>query len=327
MDRSAIREKRCITLGYASHRPETLALAEPVMERHEAIILEEPPTPWFSPMLRSELELVSYLRQGDFQFPAFTYQACLIYRRLKQEGKHLFQCEPYLERLDAIRERFAAGARPEDIAPQSELGTVYACERRWTAALLAFYQDSLQAPFATVVERLKAFARADASRNRLRDTLRAVAIGKLATPFASLYVEAGSLHIYLINRLRRLLGQEYAIVPCYLTAPVIKRIGGRRRAFGPGELLTLHYTYRPQFSSKTAERLAAQSLIHSRIELKGEVEGDDFPHTRDEVACAALVADLEYADCQRLYALIKGRGALESRECLKAYLKRYKEGW
>lgn len=315
---------RRITLGFSSHRPETVPLAAQLMACNEAIVLEEPSTPEFTPMLRGELGIEEYLLLSDFEFPAFTRRSCQLYRHLLQGGKQFFQCEPYLERLNTIHEFFAAGGRPADIEPQVDMAPVYECERRWTAALLAYYEDSLGAPFEIVVERLKSFAREDASRNRLRDALRAEAIVKLASSFATLYIEAGSLHFYLLNRLRRLLGRDYTIVPRYLSAPVIKRICGRRHALAPGEVLTLHYTYRPQFAGDRADRLAAQSLIHSRIELKEELAGDDFPHTRDEVVCAALVSGLDYADCRRLYSLIKGRNAREARDCIKAYLERNK---
>jgi hypothetical protein len=317
-------EQRHITIGYSTHRPETLPRAATVMERHEAIVLEEPHSPEFGPMLKGELDIEQYLLLSDFEFPDFTRQSCLLYQRLQQQGKRLFQCDPYMERLTAIRAIFDAGGKPADIEPHGDLGTVYTCERRWTAALLAYYENCLRAPFDVVVEDVKRFAREDATRNRLRDELRAQAISELASPFATLYIEAGSLHLSLLNQLRTLLGAEYAIAPVYLTAPVVKRLCGHRHALGPGEKLTLHYTYRPRFSGERAERLAAQSLLHSKIQLKEEyVETEaEFPHTRDEIETAAWVNRLNYAHCRELYDKIKGLGTLEARAAIRDYLKK-----
>ncbi len=317
-------EQRRITVGYSTHRPETLPLAATVMKRHEAIVLEEPQSPEFGPMLRGELDIEQYLLLSDFEFPEFTRQACLLYQRLQQQGKRLFQCEPYMERLSAIRAIFDAGGKPADIEPHGDLRPVYACERRWTAALLAYYENCLRAPFDVVVEHIKRFAREDAARNRLRDELRAQAIRELAPPFAMLYIEAGSLHLPLLNRLRTILGAKYLIAPVYLTAPVVKRLCGLRHALGPGDKLTLHYTYRPLFAGERADRLAAQSLIHSKIQLKEERVGKDadFPHTRDEIETAALVCRLNYAHCRELYDKIKRMGTLEARASIRGYLKK-----
>lgn len=316
--------QRRITIGYSTHRPEIVPLAAKVMERYEAIVLEEPQSPEFGPMLRGEMDIEKYLLLSDFEFPEFERKACLLYQRLQQHGKRLFQCEPYMERLTAIRAIFDAGGKPADIEPQADLAPVYACERLCTAALLAYYENCLRAPFDVVVEHVKRFAREDAARNCLRDELRALAIRELAPPFAMLYIEAGSLHLSLLNRLRTLLGAKYLITPVYLTAPVVKRFCGRRHALGPGDKLTLHYTYRPLFSGERADRLAAQSLIHSKIQLKEECEGKeaDFPHTRDEIETAALVNRLNYAHCRELYDKIKGVSTLDARASVRDYLKK-----
>ena len=310
------------TIGFSSHRPEILPLAHKVMERHEAIVLEEPQNPGFDPMLRGELSIDDYLIQSDFEFPEFARLSCELHRRLYQQGKQLIQCEPYLAQLNAIREIFDNGGKPEDIDPESELARVYGCERRCTAALLAYYENCLRAPFAEVVELLKRFAREDAARNRLRDRLRAQAIDALSPAFKRLYIEAGTLHLNLLNQLRNLLTTDTHLTPLYLTAPVVQRICGRRHALGPGDKLTLCYIYREGFTGQRADLLAAQTLIHSKIQLKDEQMGaeSEFPHTRDEIESAALVTGLSYGDCRTLYDKIKGKSTIAARATVRSYL-------
>jgi hypothetical protein len=49
-----------LTIGFSSHRPETLPLAERVMAEHDHIVIEEPPTPEFSRMLAGTLPVDDY---------------------------------------------------------------------------------------------------------------------------------------------------------------------------------------------------------------------------------------------------------------------------
>ena len=314
----------CITIGFSTHRPETVPLAADYMQRHEAIILEEPESPDFRLMLSGEIAIDDYLMDSDFEFPEFSRKSCELYRRLYQDGKQLLQIDPYMVRLNAIRDIFDQGGKPGDIDPHSALGAVYAPERSWTAALLAYYENCLTAPFAEVVELVKRFAREDAARGRLRDELRAQAINALIPSFSTLYIEAGTLHLTLLNYLSALLPSDYHLRPVYLTAPVVRRLCGRRHALGSGDKLTLHYTYRPDFVAARADLLAAQSLIHSKIQLKDEMidAADEFPHTHDEVKTAALVSRLSYSDCSKLYGNIKHKSTIEARLAIQVYLNR-----
>ena len=229
-----------------------------------------------------------------------------------------------MARLNAVREIFDSGGKPDDIDPHSNLGPVYDCERRCTAALLAYYEECLRAPFAEVVELLKRFAREDAMRNRLRDKLRAQAIQALSPSFNTLYIEAGTLHLYLLNQLRTLLTADDRLTPVYLTAPVVQSLCGRRHALGPGDKLTLCYIYRESFAGRRANLLAAQTLIHSKIQLKDEEVGaeSEFPHTRDEIESATWVSGLSYSDCRTLYDKVKGENTIAARATVKSYLNR-----
>jgi hypothetical protein len=314
--------EKCITIGFSTHRPETVPLAAKYMQRHEAIILEEPENPDFRLMLSGEMAIDDYLIDNDFEFPEFSRKSCELYRSLYEDGKQLFQIDPYMARLNAIRDIFDQGGKANDINPNSTLGPVYAVERSWTAALLAYYENCLTAPFAEVVEFVKHFAREDAARGRLRDELRAQAIYAITPSFNSLYIEAGTLHISLFNRLKDLLQSDYQLRQVYLTSPIVQRICGRHHSLGPGDKLTLYYTYRPDFVAARADLLAAQSLIQSKIQLKDEIidAAYDFPHTLDEVKTAALVSRLSYSDCNKLYDEIKNKSTLKARVVVQDFL-------
>jgi hypothetical protein len=107
-------------------------------------------------------------------------------------------------------------------------------------------------------------------------------------------------------------------------APVVRQLCNRRQTLGPGDKLTLHYSYRPDYATPHADLLAARSLIHSKIQAKEEMPGsaEEFPHTRDEVETAALVERLSYADCKALYAQVKHTTTREARAIVRNYLDR-----
>lgn len=311
-----------ITVALSAHRPEALSAAAKLMAEHDAVLLEEPDTPGFRRMLDGTLSIGDYLRATDFEFPELSRRACRIYRQLHQSGKVLFQIDPYMTLLSGIHALFESGGKPGEIDPATEQGQVYARERTWTAALLAYYERSLSAPFDEVVTTVKAFAREDAARGRFRDALRARAISAVVAPFRRVYVEAGSLHVYLLNRLAAELPQ-WKLRPVFLLAPVLQRLCGKRQAFGPGDKLTLSYTYRPDYCGPRADILAARSLVHIKILHKEELVASRgaYPHCRDEVECNAYVESLNYADCAALYQRIKRRPTTEAKAIVRDYIR------
>ncbi|NNG14239.1 MAG: hypothetical protein HKM22_03690 [Gammaproteobacteria bacterium] len=311
-----------ITIGFSSHRPETLPFVAEQMQSHEAILLEEPETPGFEQMLKGKLSIENYLLDTDFEYPEFSLRSCELFQNLYQNGKQLFQVDPFITQLNAIHDFFASGGKPHEIEADTPRGIVYNAERDYSAALLAYYERCLTAPFDEVVRLVKRFAREDARRGRLRDQMRAEAINALIPAYKSVYVEAGLLHLSLLNRLRERLPAEYRIRPAYLMAPVVRQLTTRRQAWGPGDMLTLLYTYRPGYARPRADRLAAQSLIYTKIIIKEEMAGpaNTFPHTRNEVESSALVQKLTYSDCEKLYALTKNRTTKEAMEILRVYV-------
>jgi hypothetical protein len=316
--------EKLITIGFSTHRPETLPFAARHMQQHDAILLEEAATPAFVEMLQGQVSISDYLRDTDFEFIEFSRLSCELFRTLYQDGKHLFQVDPYMTCLNEIHDLFGNGGKPHDIDPGSSQGHVYAAERNWTARLLAYYEGCLIEPFDEVVKLVKRFAHEDAARGRLRDRMRAAAIMDIVPVFSAVYIEAGTLHLPLINQLAAMLPASYRIRPVFVMAPVVRQLCERRQTLGPGDKLTLHYSYRPDYAASRADLLAARSLIHSKIQTKLEMLGaaDEFPHTRDEVETISLVERLSYTDCKALYAQLKHATTREALALVRYYLGR-----
>ena len=315
---------KLITIGFSTHRPETLPFTVEQMQKHEVILLEEPVILGFDQMLKGDLSIENYLRETDFEYPEFSRCSCELFQTLYQNGKQLFQVDPFITELNAIHDFFASGGKPHEIESDTPRGFVYNAERDYSAALLVYYEGCLTMPFDEVVSLVKRFAREDARRGRLRDQMRAEAIFALILPYESVYVEAGLLHLSLLNLLSERLATEYRIRPVYLMAPVVRQLTSHRQALGPGDKLTLLYTYRPDYALPQADCLAAQSLIYTKIIIKEEMVGpaNTFPHTRNEVESSALVKKLTYNDCEKLYALIKNRTTKEAMEIVREYIGR-----
>ncbi len=295
------------TIGFSTHRPESLPYAQAEMSRHQAIVLEEPPSPVLLHVLQGTATVEEYLWELEAEFPEFGRQQLAILQELWQAGATVLQIEPYLERLVAIHELFAQGASPDEVQARSELREVYEMEREATAALLRFYEVSLQAPFPQVVEAVQEFARRDAARFRLRDALRARALAALAGRFASVYVETGHMHLSLPGELRRALNGQGRVRPRFLLGAVARQRTRRPRVFGPGDELTFAYLFHRPISPETEKLLAARSLIYIKLLGKEElpVSASPTPHLDEELRLSDLMCRLSYTDCEHLYPLLK----------------------
>jgi hypothetical protein len=314
---------KLITIGFSTHRPETLPFAAKLMQQHEAILLEEPAIPEFETMLNGKMSVDDYLLETDFEFYEFSKQSCKLFQKLNQDGKHLYQTDPFITQLNEIHMFFGDGGKPGDIDPISEKGLVYAAERSYSARLLAYYESCLTASFDDVVELVKQFAREDAARGRLRDRMRIEAILSLIPSFNTIYIEAGNLHANLFSQLVTMQPSGYRTQRIYLMAPIVRKISGRRQTLGPGDKITLCYTYRPDYTSPRADLLAARSLIHSKIKIKEETVSttDEYFHTRDEINTTEMVERLGYADCKSLYAQVKNASTHDALATVRHYLK------
>jgi hypothetical protein len=292
-----------VTVAFATHRPETLPLTADLMDRHEAILLEEPPAPGFSAMLAGELAIDDYLLPLDIEYPEYSRAACELLRRYHRQGKHIHQVEPFLEILVEIHEHFAIGGKPSEIAADARKSPVYAAEKEATGRLLDYYRTVAERSFAETVEAVKRFAAADAGRFRLRDAMRVEALRSLLRRHGSVYIEAGEIHQFLWSMLRLQIPKDIPLERRFVLEPVYRKFCQRPHLFGPGDLLTLRYIFRPQTSSALDDLLAAQSLVYNKILEKEEMTAPhgEYPHTRNEIETIAAVRRLSLKDCARFY--------------------------
>ena len=297
-----------ITIGFSIHRPEIIPATADLMCLHAAVFLEEPPVPEFQEMLKGALPIDDYLLPLDVEYPEFSRGMCRLLQELYCNGKKLFQVEPYLQKLIEIHERFSLGDGPTVFRPESIEHQVYIAERNATRALIDYYQTVTDGSFQAAINAIIRFARLDAARFQLRDVLRAQALGCYMKTFASVYIEAGSIHYSLYSLLRNGLAKQAQIKPVFLAHQAIKTLGKKGHLYGPGDLLTLKFIFHPDLKGSQREALlAARSLIYTKLIEKEELPANlaTFSHIRNELACIQMVNRLSLDDCGRLFPLIR----------------------
>jgi hypothetical protein len=311
-----------LTLAYSEHRPETIALAEQLMRRHEVVYLEEPPDDAFDAMVAGRLDIETYLTHSDTEYPEFNKMSCGLYRDLKSHGIRIEQIEPYLQGLMRIHERFADGQKPADIPEDSPLMTVYMAEKRATRRLIQYYAATATQPFETLLEAVKAFARADAARFRLRDQMRARALAEAFTHIRSGYIEAGTMHVWLCRELKRLIAGTHHLRTRFVMAAPTKALTGKRHFMAPGDQLTAIYIFNPYTTTVRTDLLAARSLIFNKIVTKHELVGKpmEYPHLWDEWLAAQTVSRMDMTDCAVVFPQIRWMETSNAREHVASFL-------
>lgn len=312
------------TLVLANHRPETVAAAQRLMARHDAVILEEPVDPRFLPMLTGQVAIDTYLEAQDVEYPEFSRRMAVVLRERHRAGTRLYQIEPFVDHLLAIHERFASGESPSDLPTGTAIHRVYLAEREATAALIDFYTVSTSGSLADTIEAVKRFARSDAQRFALRDRMRAAAMVDVIEACDRTYIEAGPIHFPLWHELRRRLPSGYPLRVHFLMADAVRSMGYRSHLYGPGDILTLHYRFHPGRQFQAEDLLAARALVYSKLIAKEEMVDADapYPHTRDELEVGAMTARLSLTDCRRLYPPIRRASTSTAREMVQHYLYR-----
>jgi len=313
-----------ITIGFSFHRVEAIPFAKKLMEDHNLIILEEAPNPAFAAMLDKKISIDAYVREEETEFPEFSNRHYKVLRRLYQKGKMIIQIEPYVEQLMRIHYLFSEGKNPSDILKIPGLKTVYETERNATGALLHFYETSMRNTFQKVVEAVKKFAKVDAERFRIRDTMRAKAIAKISSKEDRVYIEAGGMHIHLEQILTKIVRGKYHITTTFLLAPVIRKMTGKRDLLPPGDILTIHYILNKKKHDDYETLLAARRIIYTKLLVTEEMlpsPKEKYPHIRNEIMATKLVEGLTIEQCEDLFRQIRFQNRQKALETLHRYLQ------
>jgi hypothetical protein len=314
---------RGFTVGFSAHRVETLAAAEAAMAGHAVVALEEPPTPGFAAMLAGRTSVADHLEAMAPEFPEFSRRQCELLRRLHRQGVEIQQVEPFMAELEAVHDLFDRGGRPDDLRRGTARWHVYQTEKQWTGALLDYYTAAAGDDFGRTVDAVCAFARADAVRGRLRDSMRARALLPLLTDGTTVYVEAGYVHTGLVAALRSVVRPGTQVRPRWLMAPVLRELSGRSLGLAPGDRLTLAFSRRRAPDPGLARLLAARSLIQVAMSIKEEMlptADRPYPHACDDVRTRNLVDRLSLVDCQHLYPVIRSLPPPEVRAEVERHL-------
>jgi hypothetical protein len=313
-----------ITLGLSTHRPEMVPLTGELMARHEAVFLEEPPADGFHEMLGGEITVKDYLAALDLEYPTFSRNMCQLLKKLNAKGKRIYQVEPFLEALMAIHDFFADGHGPEELGKNTLAYPVYLAEKRATGALLEYYRTVVGGTFEQTLESVLRFARLDAARFRLRDSLRAQGLASLVHRHSSAYIEAGMMHYAIWGLLRRNLPDPQDLKVKFLDEMLLSKTGLKGRLYAPGDLLTLHYIFHPKSADNRRKNLlGARALVYAKLIAKTEMAADDssMPHLTDEHTCIKMVSTLSAADCRKLFPEIRRSSSLEARAVVSRYLE------
>jgi len=173
---------------------------------------------------------------------------------------------------------------------------------------------------------MNSFAKADAARFVLRDSLRTEGIMEVLDGRKDTYIEAGSIHLLLYRLLAEKLSNEWHLHLHSIDREALQFLRQKGSLFSPGDNLTLLYICGRNISQKKWEMFCAQSLIYSKIIEKDESLGEvtKFPHTLNELESIAAVKQLSTETCEILFQQIKALSSENTADVVKTYLKREK---
>ena len=313
-----------ITVCYSTHRPETLELTIRVMQEHDVIILEEPVHVDFPEVLNGNIDIEEHLLELDTGYPEFILGQYRLLQHFSKAGKQILQVEPYLEHLLRIQNFLAEDHTPEEIETNTVDYAVYFAERDATGLLISYYKEVRGNDFKKILSSMNSFAKADAARFVLRDSLRVEGILEVLGKRKDTYIEAGSIHLLLYRLLAGKLTKNWRLHLHSVDREALHYLHRKGSLFSPGDNLTLHYIWGRNVSRKKWEMFCAQSLIYSKIIKKEESSGDDtkFPHTLNELESIALVKKLSTETCEILYQQIRTLSSEDAADAANTYLIR-----
>ncbi|WP_022852638.1 hypothetical protein [Thermodesulfatator atlanticus] len=313
---------RLVTVGLTPHRLEFLPATKELMADHDAIVLEEPPEPDFQAVLKGEISVEKYLENVEAGFPEYTKKSLELLKAFYAEGKQICQVEPYLERWLIIRSMLDSGIPREEVCTIQDLSPVYEAEHETFGKLLDYYA-AMQGDFDVLVQKIKAFAKADARRISLRDKMRAkelVSLVRKFSPHAKIYVEAGYIHIKLVYYLAGQKKNLFRLRVENLLLRAVKAHGLHGVLPSPGDGLTSYYLFGGRHRKIPEDLLAARSIVYIKLIEKEELkptEEEPFPHLRNELFWRLFVSKLSYEDCKSLDKFIRILPTKKAREVAK----------
>ena len=295
------------------------------MGDYDTIILEDPPHLEFEKVLRGEIFIEDHLLELELGYPEFSHAQYRLIKELYESGKRFLQIEPYLEELVRIQFFLAEEEHtPGDIPIDSTMYSVYDTERQATGKLIDYYEAVQSGDFEGILTTMNDFARADAARFVLRDTLRAEQILAKLNGEGSTYVEAGSMHLLLYKLIKNDLPEDWSLSSKSIDRLILKHLGLQGKLLSPGDTLTLHYIFDKKIPKKEWQQLCAQSVIYTKIISKVELKGKDgqYPHTIDELKAITLVSQLSYFSCKELYYRIQSLPTQAAAEIVETYCRK-----
>jgi len=118
------------------------------------------------------------------------------------------------------------------------------------------------------------------------------------------------------------MGNTWKIRVVFLLEPVIRKPQGKRRNLGPGDLLTLPYSYHRHPNRSLTDLLAARSLIYIKLLNKEELlPGATLaPHAENDIRVNHMVEQLSFEDCEKLFKSIRLDNRNLSLQAVEEYL-------
>jgi hypothetical protein len=115
------------------------------------------------------------------------------------------------------------------------------------------------------------------------------------------------MHQGLVSELKARLKPDVKVTPCFLMAPIIQALTGKKQVLAPGDQITLHYIRGQTVPEQVNNLLAGRSLIYNKIIEKNEIATHqiDYPHQRDELRMIARVNLLDWSSCKEVFDKIR----------------------
>ena len=215
-----------------------------------------------------------------------------------------------------IHDFFADGHSPGDLPQPSLLFEVYSKEKNATGKLLHYYGAVRGDNFNDIIESVKDFARADAERFRLRDTLRAESIANYLHNTTSVYIEAGPMHILLKELIKENLPDKWDMQTITIEQLLLEEHGINGNIYSPGDELTANYILQENFDAEVEDLLSARSLIYAKIVTKEELAEPSslYAHAHNEHEVIERVNALSINECEQLFFEIRNLPTATAKE-------------